>query len=196
MRAGDGSWGQLGRSGWSPPPPAAACLPPTVSRPPLLLPLPDRNQKRLLDGVSGQVGPGFTAIMGALQGGGSAPTLDAWPAGLARNRRAAAQGATNSPSLPPPPSLPPSTGPSGAGKSTLLNALACRMDKGAVMEGRARLNGADYGLPHLKRLARWASRLLLGCCCCCFCLGRWGRRLFWLRCWELQVDRVPSVDHR
>ena len=49
---------------------------------------------------------------------------------------------------------PTRLGPSGAGKSTLLNALACRMDKGATTEGKARLNRAPYGLNHLKRIAR------------------------------------------
>ncbi|KAL4440224.1 hypothetical protein ABPG75_003225 [Micractinium tetrahymenae] len=71
-----------------------------------------KHKKRLLDGVSGQVGPGFTAIMG----------------------------------------------PSGAGKSTLLNALACRLDKGATMEGKARLNGQSYSLAHLKRLASYVMQ--------------------------------------
>lgn len=51
-------------------------------------------------------------------------------------------------------------GPSGAGKSTLLNALACRLDKGATMEGKVRLNGGTYGLAHLKTIAR----------CGCLCL--------------------------
>ncbi|KAL4427313.1 hypothetical protein ABPG77_003222 [Micractinium sp. CCAP 211/92] len=71
-----------------------------------------KQKKRLLDGVSGQVGPGFTAIMG----------------------------------------------PSGAGKSTLLNALACRLDKGATMEGKARLNGQSYSLAHLKRMASYVMQ--------------------------------------
>lgn len=56
-----------------------------------------------------------------------------------------------------PPSSPPplaATGPSGAGKSTLLNALACRLDGGALLEGKARLNGAPYSRAQLKRLAR------------------------------------------
>lgn len=35
-----------------------------------------------------------------------------------------------------PPMPLPATGPSGAGKSTLLNALACRLDKGATLEGK------------------------------------------------------------
>lgn len=43
-------------------------------------------------------------------------------------------------------------GPSGAGKSTLLNVLACRMDKGATLEGKVRLNGQTYELAHLKRI--------------------------------------------
>ncbi|PSC67254.1 ABC transporter G family [Micractinium conductrix] len=71
-----------------------------------------KHKKRLLDSVSGQVGPGFHAIMG----------------------------------------------PSGAGKSTLLNALACRMDKGATTEGKARLNRAPYGLNHLKRIASYVMQ--------------------------------------
>jgi energy-coupling factor transporter ATP-binding protein EcfA2 len=48
-------------------------------------------------------------------------------------------------------------GPSGAGKSTLLNALACRLDKGSVLEGKVRLNGQIYELAHLKRIARWVG---------------------------------------
>ncbi|KAI7840440.1 hypothetical protein COHA_005866 [Chlorella ohadii] len=71
-----------------------------------------RGRKRLLDSVSGQVGPGFTAIMG----------------------------------------------PSGAGKSTLLNALACRLDKGATLEGKVRLNGQPYTLATLKRLASYVMQ--------------------------------------
>jgi ABC-type transport system involved in cytochrome bd biosynthesis fused ATPase/permease subunit len=65
-----------------------------------------RNKAKLLDNLTGRVGPGFTAIMG----------------------------------------------PSGAGKSTLLNVLACRMDKGATLEGKVRLNGQTYELAHLKRI--------------------------------------------
>lgn len=50
-------------------------------------------------------------------------------------------------------------GPSGAGKSTLLNALACRLDKGATMEGKARLNGQAYSLAHLKRMASYVMQV-------------------------------------
>lgn len=57
----------------------------------------------------------------------------------------------------PCPSRP--AGPSGAGKSTLLNALACRLDKGATMEGKARLNGQSYSLAHLKRLASYVMQV-------------------------------------
>lgn len=39
------------------------------------------------------------------------------------------------------------TGPSGAGKSTLLNALACRLDKGATLEGKVRLLCFAVGIP-------------------------------------------------
>lgn len=49
-------------------------------------------------------------------------------------------------------------GPSGAGKSTLLNALACRMDKGAVLEGKARINGHAYSLSVLKRIASYVMQ--------------------------------------
>lgn len=49
-------------------------------------------------------------------------------------------------------------GPSGAGKSTLLNALACRLDKGATLEGKVRLNGQPYTLATLKRLASYVMQ--------------------------------------
>jgi ABC-type multidrug transport system ATPase subunit len=49
-------------------------------------------------------------------------------------------------------------GPSGAGKSTLLNALACRLDKGATMDGKVRLNNKLYELNHLKRLSSYVMQ--------------------------------------
>ena len=38
-------------------------------------------------------------------------------------------------------------------RSTLLNALACRLDKGVVLEGKARINGQPYTNTELKKLA-------------------------------------------
>lgn len=90
---------------------------------------------------------------------GGEPGQHAWlrPAGLARQT-----------ALRPHQFLPAAhplrpAGPSGAGKSTLLNALACRLDKGATMEGKARLNGQSYSLAHLKRMASYVMQVRGSC---------------------------------
>lgn len=69
----------------------------------------------------------------------------------------------------------PCAGPSGAGKSTLLNALSMRLDKGATMEGKVRLNGQPYSLATLKRIARCGQAFFGYRPTLCRLLLRWGR---------------------
>ena len=142
-----------------------------------------RTKKRLLENVSGQVGPGFTAIMGEqTQAVCCSSTRSLYWEGEGHTcLHRALMGALcpSAPCLlpaqcplgapchlaPPPRCAAAAAGPSGAGKSTLLNALACRLDKGAVLEGKVRLNGQTYELAHLKRIARWeAQSIMIGVC--------------------------------